>query len=150
MSSRIAHHIDFPDYSVDELMRSPTLMLDHRLRFATGGAADLPRLPRAAHPAPRFANARSVRNALDRARLRQASRLLDDPRSRVGRAALTTLEAADFSGSRVFAGGAAPAARERDAAAPAPAPFSPADPVRRPARAPSASGTAAEYPGPPR
>ncbi len=113
-------------------------------------AEDLPRVPRAPH------RATAVR---ERAQHPQRHRprppapgapAARRSRSRVGRAALTTLEAADFSASRVFAGGAAPAARERDAAAPAPAPLSPADPVRRPARAPSASGTAAEYPGPPR
>jgi hypothetical protein len=52
---------------------------------------------------PRFANARSVRNAIDRARLRQASRLLDAAAEPVSRERLSTLEPEDFQKSRVFA-----------------------------------------------
>jgi len=102
MGSRVAHHVDFPDYTSPELLAIAELMLE-RLQYRLDPAA------RAAFreylelrvTQPRFANARSVRNALDRARLRQASRLL----ARGGladREALTTLGAADIRSSRVF------------------------------------------------
>jgi hypothetical protein len=54
---------------------------------------------------PHFANARSIRNALDRARLRQANRLFETARGPVDRAALSTITAADIRASRVFSGG---------------------------------------------
>ena len=77
--SRIAHHIDFPDYSDDELLRDRA--------SDAGAAAILLRRRRRAQrlrdyialrkTQPHFANARSIRNALDRARLRQANRLFE-------------------------------------------------------------------------
>jgi hypothetical protein len=54
---------------------------------------------------PHFANARSIRNALDRARLRQANRLFAQAEGPVGIEELTTITAADIRASRVFAGG---------------------------------------------
>jgi probable Rubsico expression protein CbbX len=103
MSSRIAHHIDFPDYTQDELLQVGDLMLEqmqYRLSDAARTAlADYVELRRAQ---PHFANARSIRNALDRARLRQASRLFAAPDSRLGRDSLMTLEEADIRQSRVF------------------------------------------------
>lgn len=102
MQSRIAHHLDFPDYTIDELMQIAALML-HKQQYRLSDPArdafrDYVRL-RAAKP--NFANARSVRNALDRARLRQASRLVQKPAVTV--AELQTLEAADILQSRIFA-----------------------------------------------
>ncbi|HEY0450440.1 CbbX protein [Actinophytocola sp.] len=102
MSSRIAHHVDFPDFTVDELDEIGRLMVAE-LGYTFSPAA-LPvlrgyldrRMRR-----PRFANARSVRNAVERARLRQARRLVAGTRE-VGRAELTTLEPADLLASRVF------------------------------------------------
>ncbi|MDF2233600.1 CbbX protein [Albimonas sp. CAU 1670] len=104
--SRIAHHVDFPDYSDDELLRIAESMLD-----GSGYALDGPArsamseyigLRRAQ---PHFANARSIRNALDRARLRHANRLVADATGPVDAAALSTLTEADLRASRVFAGG---------------------------------------------
>jgi probable Rubsico expression protein CbbX len=108
MSSRIAHHIDFPDYGVDELASISDLMLkDMQYRFDRE-AEDVFRLYIERRMAlPHFANARSVRNALDRARLRHASRLLATPDA-VDDDALVTITAADLLASRVF-GDAAPA-----------------------------------------
>jgi probable Rubsico expression protein CbbX len=102
MSSRIAHHIDFPDYTEDELVAIGDLML-HDTGY-TLGAETVPVFRdylRRRREQPRFANARSVRNALERARLRHAGRLVAAG-GPVGYAELTTLEPADFLGSRVF------------------------------------------------
>jgi len=105
MSSRIAHHIDFPDYADSELYAIAQLMLGgmhYRLSAPAGEAlAEYIGLRRAR---PHFANARSLRNALDRARLRQANRLFAR-RGVLTRDELMTIEAADIRASRVFGGG---------------------------------------------
>src|SRR6202045_2802081 len=104
MSSRIAHHIAFPDYSPDELSAIARLMLE-RMQYRLSPAADVAfrEYIERRKGRPHFANARSVRNALDRARLRQASRLLSrEDRGAVSRDDLMTLEAADIRASRVF------------------------------------------------
>ena len=105
MASRIAHHIDFPDYSEGELYEIAELMLaklDYRLDAEAGTALHDYIAKRRAQP--NFANARSIRNALDRARLRQANRLFAAP-APVTRDALQTISAADIRASRVFQGG---------------------------------------------
>jgi probable Rubsico expression protein CbbX len=103
MSSRIAHHIDFPDYGVDELASISELMLkDMQYRFDSEAEDVFRRYLERRMAQPHFANARSVRNALDRARLRHASRLLDHPEA-VDDDALVTITAADLLASRVFA-----------------------------------------------
>lgn len=103
MSSRIAHHIDFPDYGVDELACISELMLkDMQYRFDSEAEDVFRRYLERRMAQPHFANARSVRNALDRARLRHASRLLDHPEA-VDDDALVTITAADLLASRVFA-----------------------------------------------
>jgi probable Rubsico expression protein CbbX len=103
MSSRIAHHIDFPDYGVDELGSISELMLkDMQYRFDSEAEDVFRRYLERRMAQPHFANARSVRNALDRARLRHASRLLDHPEA-VDDDALVTITAADLLASRVFA-----------------------------------------------
>jgi probable Rubsico expression protein CbbX len=102
MASRIAHHIDFPDYSEGELYEIAELMLaklDYRLDAdAEAALREYIALRRAQ---PNFANGRSIRNALDRARLRQANRLFASP-APVTRDALQTITAADLRASRVF------------------------------------------------
>jgi probable Rubsico expression protein CbbX len=103
MSSRIAHHIDFPDYDADELLAIGKLMLEEQGYFLSDEAdeafiAYLERRRRQAN----FANARSVRNALERARLRQADRLMTGASSRVSKADLMRIEADDIRKSRVF------------------------------------------------
>ena len=76
MSSRIAHHLDFPDYDVVELLAiGETLLTDQHYRFGEGAREAFHRYLHQRVQQPHFANARSVRNALERARLRQASRL---------------------------------------------------------------------------
>jgi probable Rubsico expression protein CbbX len=103
MSSRIAHHLDFPDYAPQELLAIADRMLQAQAyRLCDGAASALGRYLDLRVAQPHFANARSVRNALDRARLRQASRLFAQ-RDRVLTAAeLTTIEAPDLLASRVF------------------------------------------------
>jgi probable Rubsico expression protein CbbX len=102
MSSRIAHHIDFPDYGVDELASISGLMLKAmQYRFDHEAEDVFRRYIERRMALPHFANARSVRNALDRARLRHASRLLAHPNV-VDDDALVTITAADLLASRVF------------------------------------------------
>jgi probable Rubsico expression protein CbbX len=103
MSSRIAHHLDFPDYSRDELLSIGDLMLqDQNYRFADGARDTFAKYLDLRLKQPHFANARSVRNALDRARLRQASRLFADRDRVLDAEALTTLATEDIAASRVF------------------------------------------------
>lgn len=102
LSSRIAHHIDFPDYSTDELLAIGQLMLDQMQYTLSEEALNtFRRYIELRIPLPHFANARSIRNALDRARLRQASRLFAS-NGRVSRADLMRIEATDLLASRVF------------------------------------------------
>jgi probable Rubsico expression protein CbbX len=104
MSSRVAHHIDFPDYDDDELLAIGEMILND-WNYALSPRAKkvfLDYIERR-RAQPHFANARSIRNALDRARLRQARRLLEGDGS-VDKAALQTIEAEDLLQSRVLAG----------------------------------------------
>ncbi len=105
MSSRIAHHLDFPDYSVDELEQiAGKMLLQRHYRFGAGAQDVFRQYLQRRIVLPHFANARSVRNALDRARLRQASRLFADRDRELAQDDLTTLLPADLLASRVFAG----------------------------------------------
>ncbi|HJT08661.1 MAG TPA: CbbX protein [Stellaceae bacterium] len=104
MASRIAHHIDFPDYAADELFRIAELMVGTmNYRFDAEAVSALHDYIVRRMEQPRFANARSIRNALDRARLRQANRLFAERGRPIDRAALQTITAADIRASRVFA-----------------------------------------------
>jgi probable Rubsico expression protein CbbX len=104
MSSRIAHHIDFPDYDADELFAIAELMLGRmQYRLADDAAPALREYIALRRARPNFANARSMRNALDRTRLRQANRLFTTGSGAVTREALQTISAADIRGSRLFA-----------------------------------------------
>jgi probable Rubsico expression protein CbbX len=104
MSSRVAHHIEFPDYSAGELAEIARLMLEKmQYRFSPAADTAFQEYIQCRKGQPHFANARSVRNALDRARLRQASRLLSrGVRGSVTKDDLVTLEEADIRASRVF------------------------------------------------
>ena len=101
LGSRVAHHIDFPDYDVPELLSIADRMVGGLgLRLSPGGRGALEEYLRLRCEQPNFANARSLRNALDRARLRQARRLLEA--GQVDADMLMTIEAADIRASRVF------------------------------------------------
>jgi probable Rubsico expression protein CbbX len=103
MHSRIAHHLDFPDYSPDELLRIGDLMLSQQhYRFGNGGRQAFGEYLALRVGQPSFANARSVRNALDRIRLRQASRLFAEPDRKLTREDLTRIDPVDIRASRVF------------------------------------------------
>jgi probable Rubsico expression protein CbbX len=102
--SRIAHHIDFPDYQDDELLQLGELMLsEQNYRFSDAGRSAFTRYIALRKTQPRFSNARSIRNALDRIRLRQANRLVNDPDRALTASDIMTIEAADILASRVFA-----------------------------------------------
>jgi probable Rubsico expression protein CbbX len=106
--SRIAHHIDFPDYADDELLAIADLMLgDMNYRFSSGAREAFVRYIALRKAQPLFSNARSIRNALDRMRLRQASRLVADLDRVLSAEDIMSLEASDVLASRVFATGAA-------------------------------------------
>ncbi|MGH3551115.1 MAG: CbbX protein [Mycobacterium sp.] len=102
MQSRIAHHIIFPDYTLDELEDIALLMANGLgYTFSDDARVALREYLHRRIDQPRFANARSVRNALERARLRHARRLFSGDRD-VGLESLTTIEAPDIRVSRVF------------------------------------------------
>jgi probable Rubsico expression protein CbbX len=102
MASRIAHHIDFPDYSEDELMQITQLMLAQlNYHFDASAEPAFARYVALRRQQPHFANARSIRNALDRIRLRHATRLFGS-NDALSREQLTTLQAEDILASRVF------------------------------------------------
>lgn len=103
MSSRIAHHLDFPDYSPDELLSISKLMLqDQQYQFAPEAERVFKDYIKRRMKMPHFANARSVRNALDRVRLRQANRLFAKGKAKLTKKDLVTLEPGDILASRVF------------------------------------------------
>jgi probable Rubsico expression protein CbbX len=107
MSSRIAHHIEFPDYAPDELMAIAKLMLERQhYRFSSAAEAAFRAYLERRMAQPNFANARSVRNALDRARLRQANRLVARMDHPLTKQDLITIEAEEILASRVFTNGA--------------------------------------------
>ena len=111
MSSRIAHHLDFPDYSHAELLQIGDRMLQTmNYQFGGGGRDTFAEYLNRRLEQPHFANARSVRNALDRARLRQASRLFADRDRAFTRADLCTIESDDIRASRLFNASGSPAA----------------------------------------
>ena len=105
LSSRVAHHIDFPDYSEEELFAIAGLMLERMQYVLSEAAAQALREYVALRKAqPHFANARSIRNALDRARLRQANRLFTRRGRPLTTEMLSTIEGEDIRASRVFDG----------------------------------------------
>lgn len=103
MRSRIAHHIDFPDYSTNELLAIAKLMLAaQNYRFSPSGENAFSEYLQLRMKLEHFANARSVRNALDRARLRQANRLFTSAKKTLTSIDLMTIEEEDIRSSRVF------------------------------------------------
>ena len=104
MGSRVAHHVHFPDFDVDELMAIAALMLERQAYvLAPDAEIALRRYVERRVLRPRFAHGRSIRNALERARMRQAARLYGR-REALQRADLVTIEAEDILASSVFDG----------------------------------------------
>jgi probable Rubsico expression protein CbbX len=103
MSSRIAHHIDFPDYATEELMQIAELMMATlNYRFDPVSAQAFVEYIRLRMQMPHFANARSIRNAIDRMRLRHANRLFGRSGEPLTRRDLVTISTEDIRASRVF------------------------------------------------
>ncbi|MDA0717527.1 MAG: CbbX protein [Cyanobacteria bacterium] len=105
LSSRVANHIDFPDYSAEELLAIAQLVLAaENYRFSEEATASFADYIHRRMQLPFFANARSIRNAIDRARMRQANRLFSRSGSPLTKLDLMTIEAKDITASRVFDG----------------------------------------------
>ena len=105
LSSRVANHIDFPDYSAEELLAIAQLVLAaENYRFSEEATAAFSDYIHRRMQLPFFANARSIRNAIDRARMRQANRLFSRIGSPLTKLDLMTIEAEDITASRVFDG----------------------------------------------
>ena len=104
LSSRVAHHIDFPDYTSAQLLAIGQLMLQQmQYTLSREAEAALGEYIELRQAQPNFANARSIRNALDRARLRQATRLFAQRDKPLSAGDLMTIAAQDIRASRVFA-----------------------------------------------
>ena len=104
LSSRIANHVDFPDYAPDELLTIGNTLLEEQQYRMTEEAKDVfLEYINLRMKQPLFANARSIRNALDRARMRQANRIFEMSDKTLTKADLTTIQAEDIRGSRLFA-----------------------------------------------
>ncbi|MEJ7894805.1 MAG: CbbX protein [Solirubrobacteraceae bacterium] len=102
MGSRVAHHIHFPDFEVEELMQIAEMMLEQQnYELSDEARAAFSEYVERRVQLPRFAHGRSIRNAIDRSRMRQASRLYDR-RAELSRAELVTIEADDIRASSVF------------------------------------------------
>jgi probable Rubsico expression protein CbbX len=105
MASRVTHHVDFPDYTRDELMEIAQRMLEHQdYRLSPAGEEAFREYLERRMRLPRFAHGRSTRNAIDRARLRHASRLFDSGKQ-PDHDELMTIEADDIYASSIFRGG---------------------------------------------
>jgi probable Rubsico expression protein CbbX len=103
LSSRIANHIDFPDYTVDELVQIAKLMLqDQQYQLTPDAEIAFTRYIEKRKQKPLFANARSIKNALDRARMRQANRIFDSRGQVLTKKELVNIEASDILQSTVF------------------------------------------------
>lgn len=105
LSSRIANHVDFPDYSVDELLEIARRMLEEQqYRLTPDAITVLAQYIEQRKKMPLFANARSIKNALDRARMRQANRIFasHDKDEVLTKKDLVTLQSNDILESSVF------------------------------------------------
>jgi probable Rubsico expression protein CbbX len=103
LSSRVANHVDFPDYTADELVAIGKLLLDEQQYVLTPEAEKaLYKYIDRRKDLPHFANARSMRNALDRARMRQANRIFSSNQEVLTKLDLVTIEAEDILKSRIF------------------------------------------------
>ncbi len=102
MGSRVAHHIRFPDYDVDELLQIAQLMVDKQgYEMSEDAERALRDYIERRLEQPRFAHGRSIRNAIERARMRQAIRLFES-KGKLTKKDLITLEADDILQSSVF------------------------------------------------
>jgi len=104
--SRVGHHLHFPNYSLDELMAIAELMVEQQeYRFDDPSRRAFWEYTGLRMQQPHFSNARSIRNAIDRIKLRQANRLLKEG-GQIAAAELQRIDEQDIRESRVFRGGA--------------------------------------------
>jgi probable Rubsico expression protein CbbX len=102
MGSRVAHHIQFPDYDLDELLDIARLMVDRQgYTMSDDAVGALREYIERRIGRPRFAHGRSIRNAVERARMRQATRLFDSNR-KLTKQDLVMIEPEDILRSSVF------------------------------------------------
>nr|AKE98830.1 CbbX [Bangia fuscopurpurea] len=103
LSSRVANHVDFPDYTSEELLQIAKMMIEEQQYCFTEEAdKTLLEYTERRMRQPYFANARSIRNAIDRARMRQANRIFASGEKVLTKADLVTIEAEDILKSRLF------------------------------------------------
>lgn len=103
LSSRVTNHVDFPDYTAQELLQIAKLMLeDQQYKFAMEADLVLLDYAKKRMKQPHFANARSIRNAIDRARMRQANRIFGSGNKVLTKADLVTIQSEDILKSRLF------------------------------------------------
>jgi len=104
LASRIANHIHFPDYSADELLKiAENMLAEQQYKITAEGKSVLLEYIKLRAKQPLFANARSIKNAIDRARMRQANRIFESNLEiELTKSDLVTLDTKDFLQSRVF------------------------------------------------
>nr|YP_010952196.1 rubisco expression protein [Gloiopeltis furcata]WMP13865.1 rubisco expression protein [Gloiopeltis furcata] len=103
LSSRVTNHVDFPDYTAEELMKIAKLMLqEQQYKFAPNADKVLLEYAQKRMKLPHFANARSIRNAIDRARMRQANRIFISGDKVLTKNDLVTIKSEDILQSRLF------------------------------------------------
>ena len=103
LSSRVTNHVDFPDYTAEELLQIAKLMLeDQQYKFAPDADQVLLEYAERRMKQPHFANARSIRNAIDRARMRQANRIFVSGDKMLTKHDLVTIQSEDILKSRLF------------------------------------------------
>ena len=106
LSSRIANHVDFPDYEPDELLIiGQTLLEEQQYRMTPDAAQALLKYVSKRSQLPLFANARTIANAIDTARMRHANRMFKEASGALNADQLSTIDAVDILSSRVFRGG---------------------------------------------
>ncbi len=103
LSSRVTNHVDFPDYTAQELLEIAKLMLEEQqYKFADDANKVLLDYADRRMKQPHFANARSIRNAIDRARMRQANRIFSSGDKILTKSDLITIQSEDILKSRLF------------------------------------------------
>nr|YP_009396781.1 Rubisco expression protein [Ophidocladus simpliciusculus]ARW65967.1 Rubisco expression protein [Ophidocladus simpliciusculus] len=103
LSSRVTNHVDFPDYTAQELIEIAKLMLEEQqYKFAPDTNTILLEYAERRMKQPHFANARSIKNAIDRARMRQANRIFSSGDKILTKADLVTIKSEDILKSRLF------------------------------------------------
>lgn len=103
LSSRVTNHVDFPDYTAEELLKIAKLMLEEQqYKFAPDADIVLLEYAERRMQQPHFANARSIRNAIDRARMRQANRIFTSGDKVLTKGDLITIQSEDILKSRLF------------------------------------------------